>query len=111
MITHNRRVYTILNFLSEFGGFSKSILGVIVFMSSAITYNIVVAKFIKRLYKNNDNHDHQHHKMNHLDHDHVLPKRFTLCEKLYEIWWCKCILCCCLKSSKMKNYEVYSHFH
>jgi len=82
LIVHSRRVYTILDFLSEFGGFSKSILGIIGFMSSAITYNIVVAKFIKRLYKNNNSH-------------FTLPKRFTLFEKLYQIWWCKCMLCCC----------------
>ena len=79
-------MYTISNILAEFGGFSKTIFGAVGFLSSTITYNFVVAKFIKRLYKQGD-HGHDHDKVGDDHHHHEeeapLPKRFTLFEKLY----------------------------
>ena len=50
-IHHDRTVFTILNILSDFGGISKSVFGIIGFLCSKITYNFIVAKFIKRIYK------------------------------------------------------------
>ena len=49
-IEHRRIAYSILNALSEIGGLSVALLGVLGTFCSPITYNIVASRFIKALY-------------------------------------------------------------
>ena len=81
------------------------ILGVIGYLSSKITYNFTAEKFIQKLYK-----PHKGECNSSID-QRLLPTKFTVCEKLYEIGFCKCFLFCFKRSKLMKNHALYKDFH
>jgi len=108
-----------LSLVSDISGLVIGVLGLVSSISGPLTYNHTASRFIEKLYIEKG---YQNRRLNkravdfHEDDKCILeetlkkselPKKFTLLEKMDNIWWMKGVTCWFRKHERMKNANIY----